>query len=293
MTALLDPMPATRSVVPILLSSVPARKNQSRATRSSSSARRAAPATPLSRFAACMRRCSAVGLRLVVTTPADSTVSAAAFSRFPQRRVDLLEHIRWETAYRVFCGRGRLAHDRGSWRILVVDRDDRVVGAITGRFFCGEIRPEYLNVLSLLDSTGPVFREHCELAISELMASSAMAGRTCAEISDWAVAPVWHAALISVTLMRAMGALLAAFDAPIVVMAADNRHGEVCRLMRFGCMPLSLAGHFCLPPFVHHESGAWLRLLVLDAARLQAHKGDTSRSDLALLCERAAIVSAA
>jgi hypothetical protein len=200
--------------------------------------------------------------------------------------------MEWETAYQTFCGRGRRPHDDGSWRILVVDREDRVVGAITARFFCGEVRAEYLHVLSLFDSTGPVFREHCELAVSEVIAASSSEGRTPAEISHWAVAPVWHAALIAVTLVRAMGALMSAFDAPLAVLAADNRRGEVNRLMRLGCKPLSLAGHSCLPPFVHHESGAWLRLLVLDVRAIDARNRNASAADLALLRDHAAFISA-
>ena len=88
-----------------------------------------------------------------------------------------------------------------------------------------------------------------------------------------------------------MQALVAAFDAPIIVMAADNRRGEVNRLMRKGCTPLGLAGHSCLPPFVHHDSGAWLRLLAIDSRVAQARNQNTS-ADLALLQERASIISA-
>jgi hypothetical protein len=291
MTALMDPMPATRPASSVTRTPAPAARITARVRRNSPPTRRAPDSRPSSTLAACLRRFGAAGLRLVVTTPADHNACARGIDLFPERRIDGSAHIRWETAHRIFCGRGRQPHDRGSWRILAVDRDDRVVGAITARFFCSEIRAEYLQVLSLLDTTGPVFREHCELALAELMAATTKSGRTPAEISNWAVAPVWHASLIAVTLMRAMGALVAAFDAPVIVMAADNRRGEVNRLMRLGCTPLSLAGHFCLPPFVHHETGAWLRLLVLDAAALQARHGDTSAADLALLRAQAAIVS--
>jgi hypothetical protein len=232
-------------------------------------------------------------LRLVVTTPTDTAAFSRGIGRFPQRRVDVGAHIQWETAYRIFTGRGRQAHDRGSWRIMVVDRDDRVVGAITARFFCGDVQPQYLNVLSLLGMTGPVFREHCELAVAELVAASTDAGRTPAEISHWAVAPVWHAGLIAVTLVRAMAALVAAFDAPSIVMAADNRRGEVNRLMRLGCTPLCVGGHSCLPPFVHHESGAWLRLLVLDTAEANVGDAGALTADLSLLQHRALIISSA
>jgi hypothetical protein len=248
--------------------------------------------TAFSRFDACLRRCEAAGFRLVVTAPSDVRTFARGLSRFPERRVDPSAHVQWETDYRVFCGRGRLPHDRGSWRILMVDRDDRVVGAITARFFCGEFVPDYLQMRSLLEATGPVFREHCEIAVAEVVAAGARAKRTPAEISNWAVAPGWNAALVAVTLARAMGALVAAFDAPLVILAADNRRGEVARLMRLGGAPLGLAGRYSLPPFVDHSTGAWLRLLLVDAPRFQVRCGSAPESDLVLLCERAQVISA-
>jgi hypothetical protein len=287
----MDPIPATRSAITATRASAPATRTVARNRRSPTSAKRTAPATLTSRFAACLHRCSIAGLRLIITAPGDSGRFTKGIGRVPQRRIDPAAHAQWDTAYRVFCGRSRQPHDRGSWRILAVDRDDRVVGAITARFFCGEVKREYLHVLSLLGRTGPVFREHCELAIAELIEASAHARRTPAEISHWAVAPVWHAALIAVTLERAMQALVGALDAPIIVMAADNRRGEVNRLMRIGCTPLGLAGHSCLPPFVHHDSGAWLRLLAIDSRVAQARNQNTS-ADLALLQQRASIISA-
>lgn len=292
MTALMEPMPGTRSDTPVARPSTPATRTIARVRPVSDLRKHIDPAALASRFAACLRRCRQAGLRLVVTTPADSIAFARGICRFPRRQIDPGAHLQWEAAYRAFCGQEIQAHDRGSWRILAVDRDDRVVGAITARFFCGEIHAHYLQVLSLLDTTGPVFREHCELAVSEVMAASTADRRTPAEISHWAVAPVWHAALIAVTLVRAMGALVAAFDAPLAILAADNRRGEVNRLMRLGCKPLSLAGHSCLPPFVHHESGAWLRLLVLDARVSEARNAYPSTSDLALLRKHASIISA-
>jgi hypothetical protein len=138
-----------------------------------------------------------------------------------------------------------------------------------------------------------VFREHCELAVAEAIAKTLQAGRTPAEISHWAVAPGWHAALIAVTLMRALAALAGAFDAPLALVAADNRRGEVTRLMRLGSAPLGLAGRFCLPPFVDHSTGAWLRLLLVDTATFHARSRSVPTADLALLRERAPIVSAA
>ncbi|MGH7957478.1 MAG: hypothetical protein ACREH8_10760 [Opitutaceae bacterium] len=283
----MDPSPAL-----VTRHSSAAVRTAERARGSSFTGNPTPPAAPASRFATCLRRFATAGLRLVVTTPYNNWIFARGIKRFPERHIDRAAHAEWETAYLKFCGRESLSHDRGSWRILAVDRDDHVVGAITGRFFCGEIVRDHVQVLSLFDRAGPVFREHCELAVSEVVEACRETGRTPAEISHWAVAPVWHAALIAVTLVRAMGALAAAFDAPVAVMAADNRRGEVNRLMRLGSTPLGLSGHSCLPPFVHHESGAWLRLLVLDAAAFHARNGNTAAADLNLLREQASIISA-
>ncbi len=251
--------------------------------------------TPLdspSRFATCLRRLAAAGLRLVVTTPPDARTFARGLAQFPERRVDPALHASWETAYRLFSGRGRMAADRGSWRVLAVDADERVVGAITARLFCGEFVPDYLHVRSLLESTGPVFREHCDLALEDVGAAGARLDRTPAEISGWAVSPGEHAALVAVTLARALAALFAAFADPIAVVAVDNRRGEGARLLRRGAGHLGLAGRFALPPFVHHASGAWLRLLLLDARTYFARSGIEPDVDLALLREHADFVGA-
>lgn len=294
--ALMDSTPSTRSPSsvarpPALLARKTARVRRSAPT--STTGFRPVSAVANSRFAACLRRCAAAGFRLVVTAPAEQRDTTAGLARFPDRRIDPAAQVQWDTAYRLFNGHSRLPHDRGSWRILAVDRDDRVVGAITARFFCGEVRREHQHMPALLESTGPVFREHCELAISEVITAAVRAKRTPAEISHWAVAPGWHAPLVAVTLMRAMGALAAAFESPVVMLAGDNRRGEVTRLMRLGCEPLGLDGRFCLPPFVHHESGAWLRFLLVNAASFYARCGTTPSEDLALLRAHATVVSAA
>jgi hypothetical protein len=246
-----------------------------------------------SRFDSCLRRFTSAGFRFVITAPSDVRAFGEGLSRFPERHIDPAAHVQWETDYRVFCGRGRQPHDRGSWRILAVDREDRVVGAITARLFCGSFVPEYLHLNTLLESTGPVFREHCQLAMAEVATAANLAGRTAVEISSWAVSPGWHAALVGVCLARAMGALTAAFNAPLVVLAADNRRGEVARLMRLGAAPLGMAGRYSLPPFVHHPTGAWLRLLLLDAPTFQVRCGGKPKLDLALLREQASIISTA
>jgi hypothetical protein len=242
-------------------------------------------------FATCLRRCEAAGLRLVVSAPADARAFARGLRRFPERRIDPPVHARWETAYRVFCNRSRQPHDRGSWQILVADRDDRVVGAVTARFFCGSIVRDYVHTLSLLDTTGPIFREHCEIAMEEVFVAAAKSARTAAELSHLAIAPHPHAKLIASTLSRAMGALAAAFDAPLVIVAADHRRGEVARLMRLGAAPLGRAGKFSLPPFVHHASGASLRLLLIDATTYHTRAGGSPKQDLALLRLKCPVLS--
>ena len=296
---LMESLPVTRPTASFSRPPAPALRKPVRPKRAAAPATsqlRAAPAAPApatSRLAACLRRCTAAGFRLVITTPSQTNAFSAGVKRFPERQVDVTQHVQWDTAYRVFNGHSRQPHDRGSWRILVVDRDDRVVGAITARFFCGEIKSEFQHLPDLLETTGPVFREHCELAIADVISASQRAGRTPAEVSHWAVSPGWHAALVAVTLMRAMGALAQAFDSPVVMLAGDNRRGEVTRLMRLGCEPLGLDGRWCLPPFVHHRTGAWLRLLLADAVQFHARSGSASWADLELLRERATIISPA
>src|SRR3954468_11011440 len=159
---LMDSLPATRSVTPVSRSTAPTARKSPRARRASpasiGSIEISTPAIPeiaKSRFAACLSRCAAAGFRLIVTAPSHSRAFARGLKRFPERRVDLTTHLQWDTAYRVFNGHGLQPHDRGSWRILVVDRDDRVVGAITARFFCGDVVPEYQHLPALLETTGP------------------------------------------------------------------------------------------------------------------------------------------
>src|SRR4029079_17204068 len=134
---LMDSLPATRSATPVSRSAAPTARKSPRARRAppvSIAARTfSTPAEPeitKTRFAACLRRCAAAGFRLIVTAPSHSRAFARGLKHFPERRIDLAAHVQWDTAYRVFNGHSRQPHDRGSWRILVVDRDDRVVGAI-------------------------------------------------------------------------------------------------------------------------------------------------------------------
>ena len=250
------------------------------------------PFAARSLFGVYLRRLAASGVRLVLNTPADARRFARGLSYFPDRQIDPPAHAQWETAYRVACDRGRHPHDRGSWHLLAVDRDDRVVGAVTARFFCGEVAGEYLHLNTLLATAGPDIHEQCELAVAELFAASVRDRRTPAEISDWCIRPGRHAALVAATLMRAMSALAAAFPAPLALIAADHRRGEVARLMRLGSAPLGRAGQYSLPPFVHRASGAWLRLLLIDGPPFQARLR-TAADDLTLLRTHCAVVSTA
>ena len=56
---------------------------------------------------------------------------------------------------------------------------------------------------------------------------------------------------------------------------------------------LKLDAGILLPPFVHHASGTWLRLLLVDAPTYFERSGVVADADLALLRERAEFVSAA
>ncbi len=243
-------------------------------------------------FAACLRRCAEAGLKVVINAPADVRVFHRSLTRFPERQIDPAAHARWETAYRIYSNRSRRPHDRGSWHVLMVDSNQRVVGAITARIFCGEVVRDYVHTFSLLETTGPVFREHCEIAFDEVCAAAAKAGRVPAEFSHWSAAPGPHDRLVAATLARAMATLVSAFDAPLGITAADHRRGEVARLMRLGGAPLGRAGKFSLPPFVHHASGAWLRLLLIDARVYYARSGGRPKEDLALLRAKCPVFSA-
>jgi predicted Fe-S protein YdhL (DUF1289 family) len=242
-------------------------------------------------FAAGLQRCTARGIRFFITAPSDLRAFSHSINRFPERVVDPCSHAQWETDYRVFCGRGRERHERGSWLILAVGADDRVLGAITARFFRSELIAEYLHALTLLHGTGPVLREYAEKAIADAFVGAIRAGRTPGEISHWSVDPGPDAALIGATLVRAMSALAAAFDSPLVIIAADHRRGEVARLMRHGSAPLGCAGRFSLPPFVNHVTGAWLRLLLVDVPTFQLRSRCEPAADLALLRQRVPIIS--
>ena len=241
-------------------------------------------------FGACLDYCARAGIRLVLNAPADARIFRRGLACFPDRTIDPPEHAHWESAFRVFCNRSRLPHDRGSWQLLAVDSDHRVTGAITARFFCGEVVQEYLHVFTLLESVGPVFREHCETAVAELFAAAARTGRTPAEISHWAIQPGRHAGLVGATLIRAMTALALVFSSPLAITAADHRRGEVAWLMRLGSAPLGCAGKFSLPPFVHRATGAWLRLLLIDAADFHV-RSHTAPGDAELLRTRCAVFS--
>ena len=261
-------------------------------TFSSLPASRPAPAPDRSLLAAALRRCDAAGLRVVVTAPADVRIFSRGITRFPERLVEPGMHARCERAYRAFARAKDLdaPHDRASWRVLVLDRAWRVVGAITARFFCGEAQREHVHALSLLAGGAPVFRHECGLAVNELFSHAQRYARTPAEISHWSVAPEPQAALVTVTLIRAILALGVAFDLPLALVAADHQRGELARFMRWATTPLGRHGRFYLPPFVHRETGARLRLLVIDTSALGPRLRGAAL-DLGVLRQRCAIVS--
>jgi hypothetical protein len=245
---------------------------------------------PKSVLAAALKRCERAGLRLVITAPADVRAFSRGVTRFPERLIESGTHARYNRAYRTFCRTSEAPHDRGSWRVMVVDSRSRVIGAITARFFCGEIDRTYLHAPSLLAGYTPVFRNECELAVNETFSRAQRYSRTPAEISHWSVPEGPHARLVGVALLRAMLALAVAFDLPLAIAAADHQHGELARFMRWTMTPLGRQGKFHLPPFVQRATGARLRLLVIDTAALG---GRLRRAaiDLGVLREHCPIVS--
>ncbi len=248
------------------------------------------PAEGSSILAACLRRCASLGWRVVVTSPAETHLFTRSIARFWERRLDPVQHAQWAAAYRAFNGGRERAYDRASWRILAVDSDRRVVGAITARFFCGEVVQEHLYLAHLLEGTGVVFRDACEVALAEQFAAAQGVGRMPAEISHWSVEGGEHARLLALTLSRAMLALAAAFDHPLTVLAANHRRPEFRRLMRWGAIPLGRGGHYYLPPFLHRTSGASYRLMVIDSAKLGARTQE-SVADLEVLRASCPIIS--
>jgi hypothetical protein len=179
--------------------------------------------------------------------------------------------------------------DRGSWRVLVMDSRWRIVGALTARFFCGEVSREHLHALSLVAGHAMNFRTECDLAISETFARAQRYARTPAEISHWSVAQGRHARLVTVTLFRAMMALGVAFDLPLVLLAAEHEHGELARFMRWATAPLGRQGRPYLPPFVYRLDHR-LRLLLLDTSALGSRLRGAA-IDLGVLRERCSIIS--
>lgn len=251
-----------------------------------------ASATPVrSTLAQCLERCAAEDVQIVVTAPADTRAFARGIGRFTERRLDPMLHARWSVAHRLFTG-GEQVHDRGSWRVLAANADGRVVGAITARFFCGEVVREYMHLYSLIERTGSIFREECELAVADVFASARQHGRTATEVSPWSVASSPQAALVAATLTRAMLALGVGFELPLGVTAAHEGRSEYRRLNRLGGVPLGRGGRYYLPPFIHHMSGARLRLLVLDSARFGGRLLGAA-ADLAVLRTVCPIVSTA
>src|SRR4051794_3494423 len=122
---------------------------------------------PKSVLSAALNRCARAGLRVVITAPADVRAFSRGITRFPERLIEPGTFARYGKAYRSFTEAPEAAHDRGSWRIMVLDAKYHVVGAITARFFCGEMAREYLHTVSLVAGSTPVFRNESEQAVHE------------------------------------------------------------------------------------------------------------------------------
>jgi hypothetical protein len=241
-------------------------------------------------LAACLRRGAQQGWRLVVTAPAEARFFLRSRARFWERRIDPAQHAQWAGAYRVFVGGRERAYDRASWRVLAVDDDRRVVGAITARFFCGELVQQHLFISDLLESASEVFRDACEIALADHFAAAQGVGRMPAEISHWSVALGADEKLLGLTLTRAVLALGAAFDHPLAVLAVNHRRAEFRRLQRWGAVPLGREGSYYLPPFVHRASGGSYRLMVVDTAKLGA-RTTAAAADLEVLRTSCPIIS--
>jgi hypothetical protein len=246
---------------------------------------------PKSVLAAALNRCARAGLRVVVTAPADVRTFSRGITRYPERLIEPMTFGRYGRAYRSFTGMPDAPHDRGSWRVLVLDAKYHVVGAITARLFCGEIMREYLHSSALVGGCSPVFRNECEQAVSETFARAQRYSRTPAEISHWSIAEGPHVELIGVTLIRAMLALSVGFDLPLAIAAVDHERGEFARFMRWAMTPLGRSGKFYLPPFVSRPTGARFRLIVIDTSALGSRLRGAA-IDLGVLRERCPIVSA-
>jgi hypothetical protein len=217
-------------------------------------------------LATALRHCERAGLRVVITAPTDVHTFSNGITRFPERLIEPTAHTRYTRLYRAFGVGVDPVQDRGSWRVLVVDARWRIVGALTARFFCGEVSREHVHALSLVTGHPANFRTECELAIGETFSRAQRYARTPAEISHWSVAEGRHARLVTVTLFRAMTALSVAFDLPLALLAAEHERGELARFIRWATAPLGRQGRPYLPPFVYRADR--LRLLLLDTSAL-------------------------
>lgn len=245
---------------------------------------------PKSVLSAALNRCARVGLRVVITAPADVRTFSRGITRYPERLIEPTTFGRYGRAYRSFTGAPEGPHDRGSWRILVLDAKYHVVGAVTARFFCGDVARDYLHTSTLVGGCSAVFRHECEQAVGETFARAQRYSRTPAEISHWSVAEGPHVELIGVTLIRAMLALSVGFDLPLAIAAANHERGEFARFMRWAMTPLGRHGKFYLPPFVSKATGARLRLIAIDTSALGSRLRGAA-IDLGVLRERCPIVS--
>jgi hypothetical protein len=240
-------------------------------------------------LATALEHCERAGLRVVITAPTDVHTFSNGITRFPERLIEPTAHTRYTRLYRAFDHNVDPVQDRGSWRVLVLDSRGRIIGALTARFFCGEVSREHVHALSLVAGPPSNFRTECELAIGETFSRAQRYARTPAEISHWSVAESRHARLVTVTLFRAMMALGVAFDLPVTLFAAAHEHGALARFMRWATAPLGRQGRHYLPPFVYRAERR-LRLLVLDTSALGSRLRGAA-IDLGVLRQRCSIIS--
>jgi len=237
--------------------------------------RPAADHTPRSTHGSALQRFLAkseqMGVTYVVCAPADVAAFARGIRSFPERIVSQDEHAFWLSLYREFRAddyRRRNVRqeslrqpgcDRGSWIVLAV-KDNVVIGANTARIFCGEILPEYLCDLDLIEPASFEVRTDYRIAIAQA-ATRCRAEELCfCELSHWAVAPQWRRTPVGPSLVLMLGALTTFFVPHLGIAVANCDSGAFDMLVRMGARPMRRGGQ-PLPPFFHPAYGARLGLL--------------------------------
>lgn len=220
-----------------------------------------------------LRRCEASGIQFVITAPADTVAFGRDVRRFSRRLVDAQEHARLDTGYRAFraldyqqraipiAAEESLPHDPGSWRILALTAHGEIAGALTCRIFTRAVLTEYLYDFRLLDGCTVVPRADYEIALRQLIASTASEPRNFCEASNWAVAPEWRGSPIGVALMLTLLLFLDHFAPYRCVVTANCDTGAHAMIAKFGGASVTKPGGEMLPPFWHSGYRAHLGLL--------------------------------